>query len=282
MDLDGLDLDEQVRDLPLPFLRMLDLARALAFDPQLLLLDEITAALPPGPVGAGLRRDAAVEGAQPLGAVHLPPPGRGARALRHVHGAARRSRRGVVRAGRGRRGADRVGDARRGGDRAFATRCAPGPRRVGDRRSTGARSGARRCRPPAGGRLARRRGRRGARARRPGGPGPGDAVRHPRRQPQGRPGPAADRRSAPSRRATRSTSSARVSCSCLPTACTPCCRSARSGRTSPPRCSTASPGGARSTVARSVVGCRMPSTGCPSTPAPRARCAGCPAATSRR
>lgn len=47
MDLDGLDFDEQVRDVPLPFLRMLDLARALTFDPQLLLLDEITAALPP-------------------------------------------------------------------------------------------------------------------------------------------------------------------------------------------------------------------------------------------
>ena len=47
MDLDGLDLTEQVRDVPLPFLRMLDLARALARDPQLLLLDEITAALPP-------------------------------------------------------------------------------------------------------------------------------------------------------------------------------------------------------------------------------------------
>ncbi len=47
MDLDGLDLGEQVRDVPLPFLRMLDLARALSFDPQLLLLDEITAALPP-------------------------------------------------------------------------------------------------------------------------------------------------------------------------------------------------------------------------------------------
>ena len=46
MDLGGLDLDEQVRDLPLPFLRMIDLARALAFDPQLLVLDEITAALP--------------------------------------------------------------------------------------------------------------------------------------------------------------------------------------------------------------------------------------------
>jgi ribose transport system ATP-binding protein len=47
MDLDGLDFGEQVRDIPLPFLRMLDLARALTFDPQLLLLDEITAALPP-------------------------------------------------------------------------------------------------------------------------------------------------------------------------------------------------------------------------------------------
>ncbi len=47
MDLGELDLGEQVRDVPLPFLRMLDLARALTFDPQLLLLDEITAALPP-------------------------------------------------------------------------------------------------------------------------------------------------------------------------------------------------------------------------------------------
>jgi ribose transport system ATP-binding protein len=47
MDLDGLDLDELAREVPLPFLRMLDLARALAFDPELLVLDEITAALPP-------------------------------------------------------------------------------------------------------------------------------------------------------------------------------------------------------------------------------------------
>jgi ribose transport system ATP-binding protein len=37
---------ELVGDLPLPVLRMLDLARALAQDPQLLILDEITAALP--------------------------------------------------------------------------------------------------------------------------------------------------------------------------------------------------------------------------------------------
>ncbi len=41
-----LDLHQLVDDLPLPLLRMLDLARALAQDPQLLILDEITAALP--------------------------------------------------------------------------------------------------------------------------------------------------------------------------------------------------------------------------------------------
>src|ERR671925_993545 len=40
------DLTEMTSELPLPTLRMLDLARALARDPQLLLLDEITAALP--------------------------------------------------------------------------------------------------------------------------------------------------------------------------------------------------------------------------------------------
>jgi ribose transport system ATP-binding protein len=46
----GMDLRvnfrELVGDLPLPILRMLDLARALAHDPQVLILDEITAALP--------------------------------------------------------------------------------------------------------------------------------------------------------------------------------------------------------------------------------------------
>jgi ribose transport system ATP-binding protein len=40
------DFGEQALDVPLPMLRMLDLARALARDPQLLILDEITAALP--------------------------------------------------------------------------------------------------------------------------------------------------------------------------------------------------------------------------------------------
>jgi ribose transport system ATP-binding protein len=45
MDL-TVSFSELVGDLPLPILRMLDLARALTHDPQLLILDEITAALP--------------------------------------------------------------------------------------------------------------------------------------------------------------------------------------------------------------------------------------------
>lgn len=45
MDL-HLDFSELAGDLPLPMLRMIDFARALAREPQLLLLDEITAALP--------------------------------------------------------------------------------------------------------------------------------------------------------------------------------------------------------------------------------------------
>ncbi len=42
----GLRLDDRIRDLPLATLRILDLARALAAEPDLLLLDEMTAALP--------------------------------------------------------------------------------------------------------------------------------------------------------------------------------------------------------------------------------------------
>jgi ribose transport system ATP-binding protein len=41
-----LDLDDLIRDLPLPTLRIIDLARALAVEPDVVILDETTAALP--------------------------------------------------------------------------------------------------------------------------------------------------------------------------------------------------------------------------------------------
>jgi len=47
MGLGRIDFEMQVADLPLAMLRLLDLARALARDPELLMLDEITAALTP-------------------------------------------------------------------------------------------------------------------------------------------------------------------------------------------------------------------------------------------
>ncbi len=46
LDLAGLDFGAAVKDVPLSALRLLDLARALAHEPELLMLDEITAALP--------------------------------------------------------------------------------------------------------------------------------------------------------------------------------------------------------------------------------------------
>jgi ribose transport system ATP-binding protein len=46
LNLGGLDLGEIAGDLPLPALRIIDLARVLARTPDLLILDEITAALP--------------------------------------------------------------------------------------------------------------------------------------------------------------------------------------------------------------------------------------------
>jgi len=42
----GLDLEDLIRDLPLPTLRIIDLARALAVEPDVVILDETTAALP--------------------------------------------------------------------------------------------------------------------------------------------------------------------------------------------------------------------------------------------
>jgi ribose transport system ATP-binding protein len=45
LGIDELDLGAFIRDIPYPILRLIDLARALASEPKLLLLDEITAAL---------------------------------------------------------------------------------------------------------------------------------------------------------------------------------------------------------------------------------------------
>jgi ribose transport system ATP-binding protein len=45
-DLSDLDLGTPVREIPLEMLRLIDLARALSLNPRVLLLDEITAALP--------------------------------------------------------------------------------------------------------------------------------------------------------------------------------------------------------------------------------------------
>ena len=46
LGVENIRFDAFVRDLPYPILRLIDLARALASDPLILLLDEITAALP--------------------------------------------------------------------------------------------------------------------------------------------------------------------------------------------------------------------------------------------
>jgi ribose transport system ATP-binding protein len=46
LGIDGLDLRAPARELPLATLRIIDLARALASEPEVLLLDEMTAALP--------------------------------------------------------------------------------------------------------------------------------------------------------------------------------------------------------------------------------------------
>lgn len=55
LGIEGLRLDDMIGDLPLATLRILDLARALASEPDVLLLDEMTAALPTNLVEQVLR-----------------------------------------------------------------------------------------------------------------------------------------------------------------------------------------------------------------------------------
>ena len=81
-----LDLRTYARDLPLATLRVVDLARALAIEPDVLLLDEMTAALPADLTARVLDVVAEHRGTSALGDLHLPSNARGRRALRPSHG----------------------------------------------------------------------------------------------------------------------------------------------------------------------------------------------------
>ena len=81
LGIEDLDPDALVRDIPYPVLRLIDLARALASNPILLILDEITAALPANlaeRVFAVMRQLAR---ARQFGDFHLSSYGGGRRAL---------------------------------------------------------------------------------------------------------------------------------------------------------------------------------------------------------
>jgi ribose transport system ATP-binding protein len=93
LGIEGLRLTDMIKDLPLATLRILDLARALASKPDVLLLDEMTAALPTDLVERVLRvvRAQADDGTRRD--LHFPPLHRNLRALRQRHGATGRSHR---------------------------------------------------------------------------------------------------------------------------------------------------------------------------------------------
>ena len=217
--LEDLDLSTLARRLPLATLRIIDLARALAIEPDVLMLDEMTAALP-----ANLtERVLEVVGRQRGGErsvifishrmIEIAAVCDRATVLREGETV------GVVDVDRRLRGPDRRADARR------------------DRRASCPRAGEQRRPPPgaadakprlaargladghqAPGRLVRPLPGRGARGRRARGPGPGRAVRHPRRAPSGRAAASSPSTATPSRSATRRTPSAPASCTWPPTA----------------------------------------------------------------
>ena len=178
-----LDLRETARHIPLAVLRILDLARALAIAPDVLLLDEMTAALPANLAERVLdvvRRQA--QGG-PVRHLHLAPAPGDIGALRPRHGAARRRDRGRRRHGAGRRGADRGADARRAGREDAA--CRPARHRGARPRGGGRCAAPQRAQPArrdeARGRVLRPPRRRGAGRGRPRGTGPGRTLRRPLR-----------------------------------------------------------------------------------------------------
>ena len=106
------DLTEMTSDLPLPTLRMLDDARAGQRSTAAAAGRDHRGA-PVGPRREGLHRHARVARTRPLGAVHLPPPGRGECHLRPRQRAPRRPHGRHARPARGRGGEDRRADAGR-------------------------------------------------------------------------------------------------------------------------------------------------------------------------
>ena len=71
LGLKNTDLSDMARDIPLAAQRVIDLARALAIEPAVLMLDEMTAALPGQPDGARVRGDRPPAGWRSVGHLHL-------------------------------------------------------------------------------------------------------------------------------------------------------------------------------------------------------------------
>ena len=183
LGLENLDLSSMTRSVPLASLRIIDLARALAIEPDVLMLDEMTAALPANLTERVLSVIGAPEGRRSVHHLHLPSDDRDRRHLRPRDRAARRrdGRRG--RCDRGLGGPDRRADARaRSSTSHRRSRSARRPSCRQPRakpRADRARPGAR---DEAPGRHVRPLSGRGPGRRRARGPGPGRAVRHPRRR----------------------------------------------------------------------------------------------------
>ena len=269
-----LKFGELVRDIPYPVLRLIDLARALASDPIVLMLDEITAALPADlseQVFAVVRRWRE-RGNSVIFISH-----------RIAEVAALCDRATVLRDGvsvgvDGRRPRqrrpNRLAHAWRRAESQFRRGCARTDRAPRGRGAGGARSPRSLLRPyaqecllqPSGGRDSRCRGARGS--------GAAGTVRlyrggePPRRR--------RDRGSRPKVEAatTPATRSRRASCWSRRIGFRPSCRSARSARTSPCRSFATRGIGASFAPQASASASPPPSSACKSTPAPAPNCAG--------
>ena len=216
-----------VRDLPLATLRVIDLARALAIEPDVLMLDEMTAALPGEPDRAGARGDRRAQRGSDRSVIFI--------SHRLIEIAAVCDRATVLREGETvgvvdvtEGSEDRIvalmlGDIAQGA----ARRGRRDPRRR--RRSPAADADVPRIaraeperRDEARRRLVRPLPGRGPRRRRPRGPGPGRAVRHPRRVRAAGRRRAARRRDAGRRSATPPTRSGPASSTSRRTGPRPC------------------------------------------------------------